>query len=480
MCEIRIRCVGANESHLQVQSEKVPDPRADAWSRFLRYAALVRKLRRLEIQDFELQLFQILVSRNHGETFLPYLREFAFAGFGRSKGAGLTGLSILASPSVRTLEICSYEFNYHRPQRLDCNMAPTISNTFPNLQHLTLAIQGATGVSADFFTSFAVLKQLRHLNAEQPILITEPSHLQALISALPQLESLNAGIMWIGTPPGTPLAPASGLERTSAPCLRRLVICGLWEDVALLPAWLQCPVLEELELSMRPTAGPVTYVNCDTLCACVREVAEPDFAPRLRRLVIDAPVSYQIRRNRTPEVVVPERRSIADILGPLSALEHLEDVRFTMVFVVKARLFTPCLSDDDMHALAVALRHVRTISLQIEYPPDARPSPTPTLLSLAHFASLCPRLVSLSLPYVNTKAPLPPSTRNKDSPPLCKTLRTLSLPNATPLIESETCRLAAFLCGLFPSLDAAVAVTRSKDVKVEAAYWCSPGRSLDQ
>lgn len=458
----------------------MPDPRTDAWSRFLRYAALVRKLRRLELQGLELQLFQILVGRNHGKTFLPYLREFAFAILGRSKGAGLTGLSILASPSVRTLEICSYEFNYHRSQRLDCYMAPTISNTFPNLQHLTLAIQGATGVSADFFTSFAALKQLRHLNAEQPILITEPSHLQALISALPQLESLNAGIMWMGTPPGTLLAPASGLERTSAPCLRRLVICGLWEDLALLPAWLQCPVLEELELSMRPTVGPVTYVNCDTLCACVREVAEPHFAPRLRRLVIDAPVSYQIRRNRTPEVVVPERRSIADILGPLSALEHLEDVRFTMVFVVKARLFTPCLSDDDIHALAVALRHVRTISLQIEYPPDARPSPTPTLLSLAHFASLCPRLVSLSLPYVNTKAPLPPSTRNKDSPPLCKTLRTLSLPNATPLIESETCRLAAFLCGLFPSLDAAVAVTRSKDVKVEAAYWCSPGRSLDQ
>lgn len=396
---------------------------------------------------------------------MPYLREFAFAILGRSKGAGLTGLSILASPSVHTLEICSYEFNDYHRQHLDCYLAPTVSNTFPNLQHLTLAIQGATGVSTDFFTSFTVLKQLRHLNVEQPILITEPSHLHALISALPQLESLSAGIMWMGTPPGTP--PASELERTSAPCLRRLVICGLWEDVALLPSLLQCPALEDLELSMRPNVGPVTYVNCDTLCACVREVAEPHFAPRLRRLVINAPVSHQIKRNRTPEVVVPERRSIADILGPLSALEHLEDVRFTMVFVVKARLFTPCLSDGDMRALAAALRHVRTISLQIEYPPGARPSPAPTLLSLAHFASLCPRLVSLSLPYVNTKAPIPPSTRNEDSPPLCKTLRTLRLPDATPLSESETCRLAAFLCGLFPDLDVA-AFTFSKDATTEA------------
>ncbi|OJT05908.1 N-acetylglucosaminyl-phosphatidylinositol biosynthetic protein gpi1, partial [Trametes pubescens] len=420
----------------------------------------VRKLRIFELQGFELKLFQILVGRNYGKTFLPYLREFAY-GSCRREDTGLMELGLLASTSVHTLELCSNAFNYFHGERLDLWLTWTLSNLFPHLQHLTLGIEAATGASTNFFASFVALKQLRHLIVKKPIVLAEPAHLQALVSALPQLESLNASIAWSVVPP-----PKS--ERTSAPSLRRLSIYGPWQDLARFPSLLQCPALEELELSMKPTTGPVSLVNCDTLCACVHDVVEPHFAPRLRRLVIDAPVTHQIRRNRTSVVAVPERRSIADILGPLSALEHLEDVQFTMAFVVQASLFTPGLSDGDMRALAVALRHVRTISLQIEYPADARPSPAPTLLSLVHFASLCPRLVSLSLPYVNTMTSIPASARNKDeSPPLCKTLRTLRLQDASPPSESETCRLAAFLCGLFPSLDVA-AFTLSQDPTMEA------------
>ncbi|OJT05899.1 hypothetical protein TRAPUB_3249 [Trametes pubescens] len=176
-------------------------------------------------------------------------------------------------------------------------------------------------------------------------------------------------------------------------------------------------------------------------------ISDPHFAPYLRKLSIHAPVDRQYAVNLLPP---PQRRTLTDILHPLSALKHLEDVSFTMDFYRRFLCLTPNISDDDIRAVAAALRRVRRIELLLKNPAPLE-SP-PTLRSLVHFATLCPQLVSLSLSQVDIDSAIP-STSPSDGPVRCDTLRILRLVDPSPATEPR--RIAACLHRLFPHLDVA-------------------------
>lgn len=425
----------------------MPGTQSDTWLRFLQYADSVRGVRLLVYtktsqEDPLRDLITLLLERCHGRCFLPSLRELNLRLGGVLESAHMFILSSLASPTVTTLEILLTPNHYGAEQDsrdlLHGRLAETISKAFPGICSLTISSTGET-IEDPLRTvaDLAPLKHLRHLTLSWHYASHGgPSYLQALLSSLPQLEHLDA---WFSRSATTPL-PAP--QRVVAPRLRRLVCRGGWEVVTDLPSTISCPSLEELHIALRPAKGPASHV---TLCACVQAMSDAHFAPYLRRLSIHAPVSGQFVVKELPPGPA-QRRTLADILHPLSALEHLEDVSFTMELYRRFRNLTPNISDGDMRAVAVALRRVRRIALLLERPVPLE-SP-PTLHSLVHFATLCPQLVSLSLSQVDLNSAIP-STFPGERPVQCDALRILRLVDSSPATEPK--RVAACVHRLFPS-----------------------------
>ncbi|KAL1948377.1 hypothetical protein VTO73DRAFT_12452 [Trametes versicolor] len=373
-------------------------------------------------------------------------------------------LSVRTSPTVTALEILAG----YRDDQESCNLvqnglAATVAKAFPNIYSLILKLQGEKIEDPlKIITDLVPLRCLRHLTLGRRFAShCGTSYLQALLSTLPELELLDAYFN-----KSVVAAPSPAPRRIVVPQLRRLICRGCWEAVADLPSAIQCPSLEELRIALRHAHGPVSHVNCDVLCACVRAIADPDFAPCLRKLDIRAPVGRQIISDSTPS---PVRRTLADILHPLSSLEHLEDFSFVMTFQYHVLPLIPHTSDDDMRTVAAMLRRARRIALELK---DVAPLESrPTLRSLYHFATLCPQLVSLSLSQVDVDSAIP-------SEPFvpCNTLRALRLVGTTP--PKEPGRLAAFLHGLFPRLD--VAGCASVDYDGESAAVQNEIRLLPQ
>lgn len=393
----------------------------------------------------------LLLERCHGRSFLPSLRELNLRLGGVLESAHMFLLSSLASPTVTTLEILLTPTHYGAEQQsrdlLHGRLAETVAKAFPGICSLKISSTGETIEDPSRTVADLVpLKHLRHLTLNWYYASHGgPSYLQALLSSLPQLEYLDACFSRSAT------APLPAPQRVVAPRLRHLVCRGGWEVVTDLPPTVWCPSLDELHITLRPAQGPVSHVNCDTLCACVQAISDTHFAPYLRKLSIHAPVNRQSVVNQLPP---PQRRTLADILHPLSALEHLEDVSFTMEFYCRFRCLTPNISDDDIGAVAAALRRVRCIALLLKKPVPLE-SP-PTLRSLAHFATLCPQLVSLSLSQVDLNSAIPPSAFPGEGPVQCDALRILRLVDSNPATAPK--RVAACLHRLFPHLDVAACV----------------------
>ncbi|KAL1948390.1 hypothetical protein VTO73DRAFT_12465 [Trametes versicolor] len=171
-----------------------------------------------------------------------------------------------------------------------------------------------------------------------------------------------------------------------APRLRHLVYSGTWDALASLPSALTCPCLEELRFSMRQRFSPDHAQDCVTvLSGCVRDIAEARFAPHLRTLSVNA--RYSVSGGIESPVLPP----MADLLGPLFALERLE----TLCFKLHGRPF-PSLpaeysADDDMHAVAAGLPRIHYLELR-HHRHVSGPLSFATLHSLVHFATLCPHL----------------------------------------------------------------------------------------
>ncbi|KAL1948448.1 hypothetical protein VTO73DRAFT_12523 [Trametes versicolor] len=298
---------------------------------------------------------------------------------------------------------------------------------------------------SDFITGLTVLRQLRELKLHCSL---DPHHLRELVFGLPHLVGLNASI------DGFSDARRGQLDRIFAPSLRRLKCSGAWDDIVRLPFALKCPALDELRLALhRPS--PSTFLAA--LCQCVRGICGQAFAPRLRLLSIFATGAAQ----------APKRRSIADILAPLAALESLEDLALEVVDRGEgSMLLVPLGSDNIMRTVAAALRRARRVSLVVRHAQshtmhsrwtrsyEYQDPNTPTLRSLVHFATMCPRLTSLALVPVFVP-PLMLMIAGKGMP-------TCSAPNLRELhlhAEEEVTRtnaprsLAVYLDKLFPNLE---------------------------
>lgn len=440
----------------------VPIPGSERWMRFMRYAVYVRRVLSIELNGFEAELFRLLAGRNHGRSILPSLQTLKCE-TPCHQPACLHSSALFSSSTVHTLEVVNSNACIVLPDPPGSPhhiLTGAIAQAFPSLLSLNLTLMEPPPEDvSDFITALTVLQRLRALKVQWPGCSFDPHRLRMLIFGLPHLTSLNASI------DGFSDVRPGQLDRIHAPSLRRLKCCGAWGDIVRLPFALQCPALDELRLALHPPS-PSTFL--EALCECVRGICGQVFAPRLRLLSIFATGAAQ----------APERRSLAEILAPLAALESLEDLAFEVVDEgEESMLLVPLGSDDIMRTVAAALRRARRVSLVVRHAQshtmhnrwirsyESQDPNTPTLRSLVHFATMCPRLTSLALVPVFV-------------PPLmlmiaCKGMPTCSAPNLRELhlhAEEEVTRtnaprsLAVYLDKLFPNLEISACRLQS-DVK---------------
>ncbi|OJT10691.1 hypothetical protein TRAPUB_12784 [Trametes pubescens] len=446
-------------SQLEMQmTRSIPSPGSGRWARFMHYAAYVRRVLSIELNGFETELFRHLAGRNNSRSVLPSLQIFKCE-IPRHQTAYLHSLLLFSSPTVHTLELVSSDscIVFLDPAGSPHHsLTGAIAQAFPSLFSLDVDLRDPPPEDVlEFTTGLAALKQLCKLKLQWPGCALEPHHLRMLTSGLPHLASLSTHIN------GFSDAHAKQLDRVLAPSLRRLKCGGTWDDIVRLPHALECPALDELRLALH---RPSTSTLLEALCECVRAISGQVFAPRLRLLGIFATAAGLARDYAAGAAQAPQRRSIADILAPLAALESLEDLTFEIVYPRGAMLLVPLCSDDNMRTVAAALRRAGRVSLAVRQDPNmprlygrtqSSESPsTPTLHSLVHFVTMCPQLTSLALAPVVV-------------PPLmlmiaCKGMPTCSAPNlrelhlnadgqATPTNASRS--LAIYLDKLFPNLE---------------------------
>lgn len=435
------------------------DPPQAAWARFLRYTSLIRIVRKVELRELDSDRFRVLVRCNGGRTILPSARAFSIGG--RTSDVGPTRspfstLALIASPVVSTLNVA---LNIDIPLSDLFRLSGAVAEVFPSLKGVTLplsALLQSRKTIPVFIAGLVALPQLKSLELTVPEILNsfqlEATLVDRLICALPLLDHLH-----IGNPSVHSLLPQ--LDRWQgatayplAPRLRHLVYAGTWDAVASLPSALTCPCLEELRFSMRQRFSPDHAQDCVTvLSGCVRDIAEARFAPYLRTLSVNA--RYSVSGGIERPVLPP----MADLLGPLFALERLETLCFKLHGWPIPSLPAEYSADDDMHAVAAGLPRIHDLELR-HHRHVSGPLSFATLHSLSHFATLCPHLVSLDL-AVLTDGDIPSYTLPTPWHPGDSIVRRLVLAPGTAaevgqcLSLSESHSLAAFLHHLFPRLD---------------------------
>ncbi|KAI0827293.1 hypothetical protein BC628DRAFT_1368718 [Trametes gibbosa] len=329
-----------------VYSDHWQDPHLQwptGWTRFLRCAAFVQTLRFWLSTDDEYEFLRLLGRWHRARPLFPSLQELEWAWKSRSlEPVDPSTISFFASPLVTILN----KYNL------------ITAETFPQLSSLTISflIENTRNMS-EIISYLRTYRQLRHLSiysSQGP----SPSDLFLLLSALPQLESLGVSVR--DPEPGLQARPERFL---CPPSLRSLVCQGLWPTIQTLPRLFHCPNLEKLELRMETPFDFLGYDPAlDQLCDCVQALSDPLFAPRLRGLAIGT-IVYQHTANgldRSPLWC----SALAPILQPLSALAHLEDLRFDLKFLTERGQRSPNYTDDDLRAIAVAFPRIQHLSIQ--------------------------------------------------------------------------------------------------------------------
>ncbi|KAI0634358.1 hypothetical protein C8Q77DRAFT_1111269 [Trametes polyzona] len=460
------------------------EPSPTSWARFDHYASRIHTVHDLDYRHLGIERSTRLLERYGGHTFLPSLRAFsakvepgvqypalpvAFSHLVSTRS--LTDLRLLISPNFIP-EIRWRPFLYSE-------LAMTFTASFPCLHSLILDLRrGVFGTDAPsrMISLLSSFPSLRHLTLLWPRAFWFTSiHLRELLSAHPGLESLQTEFRQALLPTVTSSTPVAQRFRVSS--LRGLVCHGDWNVIRDALSSLECPVLEVLTLTTRHSRSIPTMRRIQE---CVEEISQPSFAPHLKTLDMDAVPRSRIRWRS--EHIYPTQ-TIADALRPLAAMAHLDTVHFAMRGALLPQPSALAWSDGAMLELATTLGRISHLSLELSYASPraldlrmanaergysggrgASASLRLTPRSLVHFASHCPRLVTLAISSMDMCAGVP--SMPLEELPRCETLRRLCLtktiePDGSsrnpPLAAKE---LAEFLHGLFPNLDAAASTFR--------------------